>query len=150
MARAFLDRLRYPKAVTDRVVGLVRQHMFTYDDGWSDAAVRRFIGKVGRPALDELFDLREADNVGSGLAPEAAGLAELRRRVTEQLAADVAIDRGDLAVDGDDLIADLGLAPGPTIGRLLDELLERVVADPALNDRPTLLLVARTLVEDET
>jgi tRNA nucleotidyltransferase (CCA-adding enzyme) len=150
LAAAFLERLHYPRAVTDRVVALVRQHMFTYDDGWSDTAVRRFIGKIGRPALDELFELRAADNVGSGLASDAAGLADLRRRVAEQLAADVALDRGDLVVDGDDLIAELGLRPGPTIGRVLGELVERVIADPALNDRPTLLLLARSLAEDES
>jgi tRNA nucleotidyltransferase (CCA-adding enzyme) len=147
LAAAFLERLRYPRAVTDRVVALVRSHMFTYDDGWSDTAVRRFIGKIGRPALDELFELRAADNVGSGMPSDAAGLADLRGRVAEQLAADVALDRADLVVDGDDLIAELGLRPGPTIGRVLDELVERVIADPALNDRPTLLLLARSLVE---
>jgi len=149
LAAGFLERLRYPRAVADRVVALVRLHMFTYDDGWSDTAVRRFIGKVGRPALDELFELRAADNIGSGLPSDAAGLADLRRRVAEQLAADVALDRGDLVVHGDDLIAELGLPPGPMIGRVLDELVERVIADPALNDRPTLLLLARSLVEDE-
>jgi putative nucleotidyltransferase with HDIG domain len=149
LAAAFLERLRYPRAVTDRVVALVRQHMFTYDDGWSDTAVRRFISKVGLSALDELFELRAADNIGSGMPSDGAGLAELRRRVGEQLAADVALDRAGLVVDGDDLITELGLRPGPTIGRVLDELVERVIADPALNDRPTLLLLARSLVEVE-
>ena len=149
LAATFLERLRYPRAVTDRVIALVRQHMFTYDDGWSDTAVRRFISKVGRPALEELFELRAADNIGSGMPSDGAGLAELRRRVAEQLAADVALDRADLALDGDDLIAELGLRPGPTIGRVLDELVERVISDPALNDRPTLLLLARSLVEVE-
>jgi putative nucleotidyltransferase with HDIG domain len=149
LAATFLERLRYPRAVTDRVVALVRQHMWTYDHGWSDTAVRRFISKVGRPALEELFELRAADNIGSGLPSDGAGLAELRRRVGEQLAADVALDRADLVVDGDDLIAELGLRPGPVIGRVLDELVERVIADPALNDRPTLLLLARSLVEVE-
>jgi tRNA nucleotidyltransferase (CCA-adding enzyme) len=148
LATAFLERLRYPRAVTERVVALVRLHMFTYHEGWTDTAVRRFIGKVTRPVLDELFELRAADNAGSGLPSDAAGLAELRRRVAEQLAADVALDRGDLAVDGEDLIAEVGLRPGPTIGRVLDALVERVIADPALNDRPTLLLLARSLAED--
>ena len=48
--------------------------MFSYESNWSDAAVRRFIGKmaaIGDGALDELLDLREADNVGSGLPAEA-------------------------------------------------------------------------------
>ena len=149
MAESILGRLRLPRAVIDRVVQLIRQHMFMYDAGWSDAAVRRFIGKVGVPALDELLDLRAADNVGSGRPADAGGLGELRRRIDEQLAAQVALDRADLQVDGGDLIAELGLSPGPLIGRLLDHLLERVIADPALNDRPTLLLLAQGALEEE-
>ena len=149
MAESVLGRLRLPRAVIDRVVQLIRQHMFMYDSGWSDAAVRRFIGKVGLAALDELLDLRAADNVGSGRPVDAGGLGELRRRIDEQLAAEVALDRADLEVDGGDLIAELGLSPGPLIGRLLDDLLERVIADPALNDRPTLLLLAQGALEEE-
>ena len=62
---------------------LVRHHMFSYEPTWSDAAVRRFIGKIGRrTALDELFALREADNVGSAACRRDAGrLDELRARV---------------------------------------------------------------------
>jgi tRNA nucleotidyltransferase (CCA-adding enzyme) len=148
LARDVLERLRYPRAVIDRVVELVRLHMFDYQASWSDAAVRRFIAKVGRGSLDELFALRAADNVGSGVEPDGTGLAELRRRVEEQLAADAAVDRSDLAIDGDDLIAELGVKGGPGIGRILAELLDRVVVDPALNDRPTLLLLARALADD--
>jgi hypothetical protein len=40
----------------------------------------------------------------------------------------------------------LALAPGPAVGRLLDELLERVIADPMLNERTRLLAVAREVV----
>ncbi|MFL5679480.1 MAG: CCA tRNA nucleotidyltransferase [Chloroflexota bacterium] len=149
VAREFLERVHYPRAVIQRVVALVRQHMFSYEDSWSDTAVRRFIGKVGRDMLDELFELRMADNAGSGLPPDA-GIVDLRRRVAEQLAADVALDRADLAIDGDDLIAELGVERGPAIGRILGELLERVIADPALNERPTLMLLAATLVGDES
>jgi hypothetical protein len=59
------------------------------------------------------------------------------------------LDRRDLAIDGTDLIEELGLEPGPELGRVLDALLERVVADPALNTRPTLLLLARAVVGDD-
>ena len=58
---------------------------------YSDGAVRRFIVKVGRHALDDLFALREADNIGSGLPGDAGGLADLRTRVAAQLAANVAL-----------------------------------------------------------
>ncbi len=145
LAEAFVRRLRMPRAVGERVRHLVRHHMFSYEPGWSDAAVRRFIGKICEPALDELFALREADNVGSGLPAQTPDLAALRRRVEAQLDARVALDRADLAIDGDDLIRELGMTPGPGIGRVLDRLLERVILEPALNDRPTLLALAHTL-----
>jgi tRNA nucleotidyltransferase (CCA-adding enzyme) len=152
LAGAFLDRLHSPRAVRDRVVELVRHHMFSYETNWSDAAVRRFIGKmatIGDGMLDELLALREADNVGSGLPGSAGRLDELRARIAAELAADVVLDRRGLAVDGADLMTELGLEQGPLLGRILDGLLERVIADPALNDRPTLLLLAQaSLTED--
>jgi hypothetical protein len=122
--------------------------MFDFRPGWSDAAVRRFIKRIGAPALEELFALREADDVGSGLPP-GASFGDLRDRIEAALAADLVLERGDLAIDGHDLIAELGVPAGPTLGRILDELLERVIAEPALNDRPTLLLLARGLLGDE-
>ena len=147
LARAFLERLREPRAVTERVVHLVRQHMFRYEPGWGDSAVRRFIGKIGPDALDELFALREADNLGSGVDRMADGLDVLRERVARELETGPALDRAALAIDGADLIAELGAAEGPRLGRVLDALVERVVDEPALNDRPTLLLLARELLE---
>ncbi|HEX5014441.1 MAG TPA: HD domain-containing protein [Candidatus Limnocylindrales bacterium] len=144
-ARALLERLHEPRIVTERVTHLVRQHMFRYEPGWTDSAVRRFIGKVGREAIDELFALRAADNEGSGVDRDADGLSELRARVAAELAEGPVLDRSALAIDGDDLIAELGMAPGPALGKLLDALLQRVIDDPSLNDAPTLLLLARDL-----
>jgi tRNA nucleotidyltransferase (CCA-adding enzyme) len=149
MAGKLLERLRTPKAATERVVRLVRHHMFTYDPGWGDAGVRRFLQRVGIDAVDDLFALREADNVGSGVPPDAHGLAELRGRVDAEIAASVVLDRSRLAVHGDDLIADLGVPAGPHLGRILDELLERVIAEPRLNDRATLLLLAQSMLAED-
>ena len=149
LARKLLERLHEPRIVTERVAHLVRQHMFKYESGWSDSAVRRFIGKVGRDVLDELFALREADNIGSGVAPAADGLDELRARITAELASGPVLDRYALAIDGNDLIVEFGLRPGPHLGRILDALVERVIEDPALNDAPALLMLARDLVTDD-
>jgi tRNA nucleotidyltransferase (CCA-adding enzyme) len=144
LAGELLDRLHFPRSTVERVVHLVRHHMFAYEPSWGDSAVRRFIAKIGPLALDELFELRQADNIGSGLAADAGGLDELRARIAEQLAADVVLDRRNLAIDGDDLITELGATPGPRLGAVLERLLEAVVEDPSLNDRPTLLLLAQT------
>ena len=149
LAGAVLERLRFPKAVTARVVHLVRQHMFAYEPGWGDAGVRRFIQRIGVEAIEDLFALREADSIGSGLAPDAADLSTLRRRVAAELAASVVLDRSRLAVKGDDLISELGLPAGPHLGGILDALLERVIADPKLNDRATLLLLAESMLAED-
>ncbi len=145
IATALLDRLHLPRATSDRVVHLVRQHMFRYEPNWGDSAVRRFLGKIGPGAMDDLFALREADNVGSGVPPDADDLGVLRERVAAEIARGPLLDRTGLAIDGTDLIDELGMTEGPEVGRILDELFERVLDDPTLNDRTRLLALARDL-----
>ena len=143
LARAFLADLHAPRAQQERVAHLVRHHMFDYQTKWTDAAVRRFIRKVGPGSMDDLLALRIADNIGSGVPADAGLLPELAKRVDAELAAHAVLGRADLAVDGRDLIEELGLRPGPEVGRLLDDLTERAIAEPALNDRAILLELAR-------
>jgi len=150
MTEALLERLHMPRAAIGSVVHLVRNHMFTYEPEWGDAGVRRFIQRVGTDAIDDLFALREADNIGSGVPVDAHHLADLHARVEAELAASVVLDRSRLAIDGDDLMRELGLPQGPRLGRILDELLERVIAEPKLNDRATLLLLAESMLADES
>lgn len=149
VAATLLDRLRVPRTASERVVHLVRNHMFTYEPDWGDAGVRRFIQRTGADSIDDLFTLRAADNIGSGLDPEAHDLTGLRARVAAELASSVVLDRSRLAVHGDDLMAELGVPAGPRLGRILDRLLELVIADPSRNDRATLLLLASSMLADE-
>ncbi len=149
LADRLLEEWRWPLVERARIVRLVRQHMFGYQASWSDAAIRRFIAKVGPEHLEDLFLLREADHIGSGREPGAGGLNELRARVAAQLEAGVALDLSGLAVDGSDLMTELGLAPGPRLGKLLDWLLERVIADPAVNTRDRLVDLARRRLSSE-
>lgn len=143
MADGVLQRLRLPRADTARIVRLVRQHMFAYTPDWTDAAVRRFVRRVGADLLDDLFALRAADNAASGARePAIGGIVELRERVSEVLARD-ALEQGQLAVDGHDLVTVLGIAPGPQVGELLSRLLEAVLDDPSQNTRERLLSLAR-------
>jgi tRNA nucleotidyltransferase (CCA-adding enzyme) len=132
LAGDLLDRLHVPRGTAHRVVHLVRQHMFRYEPSWGDPAVRRFLGKVGPAAVEDLFALREADNVGSGLPPDADDVAGLRARIAAELERGPLLDRTALAVDGSDLMIALGLDEGPELGRLIDELFDRVVEDPGL------------------
>jgi tRNA nucleotidyltransferase (CCA-adding enzyme) len=140
MVKRILERLRFSKRDRDLIVHLVYHHMFGYTDEWTDAAVRRFIRKVGREFVDDLFDLRIADTIGSG-RPRAfpAYLEKLKRRIDSELASQDAFSVKDLAVDGEDVMKRLGINPGPEVGNALKFLLERVLDDPALNEREKLL-----------
>ena len=149
LTESMLRRLRFPRPVVDDVAHLVRHHMFVVDLSLSEAAVRRFLKRVGPRSIDALFALRRADDIGSGLQPDDPALLAFRARLDAELAAEAALDRAALAIDGDTLIRELGVPPGPHMGRLLDALLERVLDDPQLNDRATLLLLAQGLLRED-
>ena len=143
LAEGVLERLRSPRAEITRIVRLIRLHMFAYSPNWTDAAVRRFVRRVGVGLLEDLFALRAADNAASGTRePLSGGLEELRARAAAAVATGP-LDAGQLAISGEDLVAELGILPGPEIGRLLARLLEAAIDDPSLNEREQLLELAR-------
>ena len=143
LCQLLLARLKFPTAVIKRVTHLVGQHMFSYTPDWTDAAVRRFIIRVGRENLSDIFTLRRADSYGmTGVLPDSRSLADLRGRIAEIFAKEEALSLKSLAVCGEDIMKILGLPPGPCIGSILNFLLEAVVEDPAMNTREKLLLMA--------
>ncbi len=78
-----LESLALSRAEIERVTHLVRHHMILYSSEWTDAAVRRFISRVGPgQPLADVFALRRADTAASA-GPEVrdAAAAELERRV---------------------------------------------------------------------
>lgn len=134
LADARLEVLRFPNDRRVHIVHLIREHMFDYREEWSDAAVRRFVRRVGPEAVADLFDLRMADSLGNGTRqPDPRRLAALARRVDRVLAAPAALHVTDLAVDGRDVMRVLGLPSGPGVGAVLERLLEEVLDDPSLN-----------------
>ncbi len=140
LTEAAMTRLRFSGEMTERVVHLVRQHMFDYRHEWSDAAVRRFLRTVRPENVADLFDLRIADNVGNGTKSGFPHyLGELTERIDAILAAAHAFTIRDLAVDGKDVMRELRLPAGPAVGAFLERLLEEVIEHPERNDRPYLL-----------
>ncbi|HUR16875.1 MAG TPA: HD domain-containing protein [Candidatus Limnocylindrales bacterium] len=139
LADALLTRLAYQRRVIDEVVVLIDNHMFSYESRWSGAAIRRFIRRVGREHIAALLDLRRADNVGSGLPANAGHLDELESRIRAELEAKAPLTLRELAIDGNDLVTELGIAPSPQVGELLERLLNEVLADPSRNTREALL-----------
>jgi tRNA nucleotidyltransferase (CCA-adding enzyme) len=142
MAEAVMKRLRLPNDLVAEVVHLIRCHMFSYDESWSDAAVRRFLARVGPENVESLLALRIADGTAIiGRPVDPRSLEPLRSRLEAVLAAKDAFGLADLAVKGDDLRA-AGIPPGRSMGAILKELLEAVMDDPSLNERERLLEIA--------
>src|SRR5438128_566995 len=143
-AREILRRWRYDKDTIAQVTHLIRNHMFWYQTEWTGSAVRRFVRKVGLENIPALFALRRADNIGSGArSPRMYALAAPWERVQDEIRAASAFSLRDLAIDGNDVMRELGIPPSPEVGRVLNELFERVTDDPSLNTRERLLELAR-------
>ena len=115
LAAVLLERLRFSRAFTEKVLILVRRHMFPCDPGMSDTALRRLAAKVGREALIDLLELRRADIVASGNHYHRAWriLSEFASRIQALLREEKVLTLSDLAVNGRDVMAVLGLAPRP-------------------------------------
>lgn len=149
MADPILQRLRFSNEDRALVVALVRHHLICYSSDWSDAAVRRWLRRVGSATAPLLYRLGRADVRGKGrpVDSELRTIDELEVRAARLLADGSAMSTRDLAVKGNDLMKELGLTPGPVIGKILEKLLELVTDDPARNNRDALLDEARSLVK---
>ncbi|HJR53479.1 MAG TPA: CCA tRNA nucleotidyltransferase [Gemmatimonadota bacterium] len=144
LARQVVQRLRFSTREVERAVHLVRVHMDMFPHEASDAAVRRWVRRVGEENVWDLYRLHTADWLGNRNRGPEGPLRAYFGRVGAVLSAGSALAVEDLAIGGEDLIA-LGLTPGPLFGEILASALERVVEDPALNTREALL----SLVRDE-
>lgn len=145
MAEDILTRLRFSNERIRAVTHLVRNHMFGYSPEWSDAAVRRFIARVGSESVFLLTALRRADACGkTGRVSVLPDIDELEGRLRSVRDSAPPLSRERLAVNGNDLIRHLGISPGPRVGVLLEELLRTVIDDPSQNKRDTLLEIAES------
>jgi len=149
IAEPICTRLRFSNDERARIVDLVRHHLFHYSAEWSDATVRRWIRRVGKDRVQDLYAINEADVRGKGkdCSLDLAALAGLKAHVEKVLLAGDALSTRDLRVNGRDLMQELGVKPGRLVGELLEALLEAVVSDPAENDRELLLAKARGLLK---
>ncbi len=144
-ADAIFRRLKCSNEERDSAVHLIRNHMFSYTPLWSDAAVRRFMKRVGVENINSLFELRIADASATiGNKVDITPILLFAERINAELEKENALSLKDLAVNGNDLIR-LGIKPGPEVGRLLSALLDDVIENPDMNDKEKLIERALTL-----
>jgi len=143
MTRTRLQALRYSNDDVDAITELVHLHLrfHGYEAGWTDSAVRRYVNDAG-PLLAELNVLTRCDCTTRN---EKKALM-LSRRMDELEARIAALaEQEELKairpeMDGSQVMAHLGLAPGPLVGKAMKFLLEvrleeGLIGDDAIRQR---------------
>jgi putative nucleotidyltransferase with HDIG domain len=137
MAANIAQRLRFSKDEAQKLFLLVRWHQFTVDERQTDSAIRRFITHVGKANLKDIIDLRVADRLGGGAQATSWRLEEFKNRLIEVQKQPFAIR--DLQIDGNDVMRELNLKPGPEVGKILEKLFKLVVVKEIPNEKEYLL-----------
>ncbi len=128
-----LQDLKFPRETIEKVVKLVRWHMFFSDpDQVTLSAVRRTIANVGEEHIWELLQLRRCDRIGTGRPKEQPLRLRKYTAMVEQALRDP-ISVKMLKIDGSRIMELSGEKPGPKLGHTLHALLEEVLEDPGKN-----------------
>ena len=139
ITRKVMRRLKFDNDTTDKVTKLVLYH--DYDIAPTEAGVRRAVNRIGEDIFPMIFTVRRADIAAQSdymREEKLAKVAHIEKLYREILARRDAVTVKDLAISGNDLIAE-GMPPGRQIGEALSALLERVLDDPSLNTKEILL-----------
>lgn len=128
-----LEDMRFSRETIEKVVKLVRWHMFFSDpEVVTLSAVRRMIKNVGEENIWDLLNLRICDRIGTGRPKEQPFRFRKYKAMVEQALRDP-ISVGMLKIDGNRIMSKFHVNPGPAIGYALHALLEEVLNDPKLN-----------------
>jgi poly(A) polymerase len=144
MAEKRLRELRFPNQIVDDVRTLVEMHLrfHGYGDGWSDAAVRRYVRDAG-PLLDKLNQLTRADVTTRNERRAATFQAlqdDLEARIA-RLAEQENLDAMRPPLDGKQVMDHLGVEPGPVVGEALAFLMELRLDRGPIEDREAYALL---------
>lgn len=146
MARDVLRRLKCSNQLTDIVCNLIENHMVKYRPDWTDGAVKRFIRRVGRENVNELFELQWCDQIASEGKSKVEEYDPFIRRIRELENQPMSVK--DLKITGDDL-AEAGIPRSKVMGDILNDLLEMVIDYPTLNEKETLINQAILLYKNK-
>jgi len=135
MTDKILERLKFPVDQREKIVRLVRYHLFYYNVGEvGENSIRRLVRNVGPENMEELLKVRMADRIGSGV-PKAEPYKLRHLRFLIEKASREPLTAKLLKIDGNDVMGILGIGPGPKVGQILDVLLGEVLNDPKQNKK---------------
>lgn len=147
VTKKILERMKYPTKTIEKVVKMIRWHMFFSDtEQITLSAVRRMTVNVGRENIWDLMNLRICDRLGTGRPKEDPyRLRKYHAMIEEALRDPVSV--GMLKIDGKKVIEITKTNPGPKIGFILHALLEEVLDDPLKNTEEYLENRAKELID---
>ena len=130
-----LNNLKFPKKDIEKIVRLVRYHLFYYNVGEvTESSVRRLVRQVGLENMEELLQLRMCDRIGSGVPKAEPYKLRHLKYLIEKVSKDP-LSVKMLKITGNDVMSQLNIQPGPKIGHILDILLGEVLEDPKKNTK---------------
>lgn len=141
-AKAILERLRFDRDSMDKIVHLIKYHDYRYKINLID--MRKAIAKIGVDYMELLFEINYADNMAKNpeyLQAKLDNLREAKSLYNTIIRNKDCVEMKTLEITGKDLI-NIGYKQGKEIGKVLNHLLEKVIEDPLLNKRETLLEIA--------
>jgi len=145
MTIQILQNLRFSKKEIEKIVKLVRYHLFYYDaEEVGESSVRRLVREVEPENMNELIQLRICDRIGSAVPKAEPYRLRHLKYVIEKVSQDP-ISVKMLKIKGGDVIEFLKISPGPKIGQILDILLSGVLDKPKRNKKESLKKEIREL-----
>jgi len=133
MVAGIMNRLKFPKDISEKIVKLVRYHMFYYSvDEVTESSVRRLLVNVGQENVEDLLKIREADRIGSGRPKAVPYKLRHLKYIIDKVSHDP-ISVKMLKVNGEDVMRELAITGSPKVGLILNSLLAEVLDDPAKN-----------------
>ncbi|OGN04763.1 MAG: hypothetical protein A2831_01825 [Candidatus Yanofskybacteria bacterium RIFCSPHIGHO2_01_FULL_44_17] len=133
MTAQVVDRLRLPLKQAEKIIKLVRYHLFYYNVGEvTESSVRRLVANIGKENVEDLIKVREADRIGSGVPKAKPYKLRHLQFMIDKVARDP-ISPKMLKVKGDDIMRLLGAEAGPRVGMIINALMNEVLDDPSKN-----------------
>ena len=145
MTKSILRRLKFDNDTLGKVTKLVQFH--DYRIPAEPKRVRKAMNKIGEELFPLYLEVREADILAQSeylREEKIQNVREMEKCYQEILEKKECVSLKTLAISGSDLIAD-GMQPGKEIGFVLNSLLEKVIEQPELNTKETLLRMRKEL-----
>lgn len=148
-----LRNLKFSNDEVELIRGLVDVHMrVVFGEHVKKSTTRRTLRKLNdiNIPLDHFIRLRVADNRANLTKNDDSEVYErdIRAVFNEVLNEPPVFDLRNLTVNGQDVMDELHIEPGPTVGLILNWLFEQVLENPSLNTRGTLLDLIHQYYED--